>query len=77
MTTSAAAMVVLIDDTIATRLSGSAAGVKAAGDAAAHLEFFTMDELKKLRREYALLATQAASSTGGLAIATITNIEPS
>jgi len=78
MAVSPSAMVVLIDEAIAAKLAGATGGaIKRVSDASGiTVEHYTLDELRLLRREYASLAVDAASSTGGIGLTLITNKQP-
>lgn len=77
--TTAAAMIVLIDEAIAGLIDPArGAAIKRSGSAAGvMMETHDLESLKNLRREYAQLAVEASGETGALSITRVTNAEPS
>lgn len=79
MALSAAAMVTLIDEAIASLLQPSeGAAIKRTGDSGGvSLENYSLDELRSLRREYATLAATAANSGSSFQMSKVTNVATS
>lgn len=72
---SAAAMVVLIDQAIADKMTGGA--VQSAGAGGTSMSNYSLTELWNLRSKYGQLAAAAAGENGSLQLTKVTNVETS